>query len=284
MKISVLSGKGGTGKTLVATNLAAAVRPSQYVDLDVEEPNGYHFLKPRLRETVSVGVPVPRLEEGKCTGCGLCAQVCQFNALAAIKNKVLIFPELCHHCGACSLACPEKALQEVQREVGTISIGEERDFMQGELQVGEPVAVPLINELKRRVKENGPVFFDCPPGAACAVVHAVEDTDYCLLVTEPTPFGRHDLAIAVRLMEKLGLPFGVLINKGDGKNGDVHQFCREKGSKILAEIPFSLEIAETYSRGELLVHRGKDWLHFFQNLFGKIKEEVGHENHRHPQR
>jgi MinD superfamily P-loop ATPase len=275
MKFAILSGKGGTGKTLVATNLAAAVKPSQYVDLDVEEPNGFVFLKPRFRESLPVTVPVPVLEEEKCSGCGLCARACQFNALAIVKGKVLFFPELCHHCGACALACPEEALREGQRTVGDLSISREGDFLQGRLRVGEPVAVPVIKALQKRVAGSGPVFLDCPPGAACAVVQAVEGADYCLLVTEPTPFGLHDLGSAVRLMEKLALPFGVLVNKGEQTAGPLHRFCRERGIKILAEIPFSLEVARRYSRGELLVEAGEDWRTLFQTLFARLREEAG---------
>lgn len=274
MKIAILSGKGGTGKTTVAASMAKVKKICQYVDSDVEEPNGYLFLKPENLISASVNVLNPVVNAKLCTGCGDCARACQFNAIAVVKGKVLIFPEICHHCGACVLACKPGAVYEEERSIGVIERNRDLTFVQGRLNVGEPVAVPLISKLQDYIFENIPVIVDCPPGASCTVVKSVESCEYCILVTEPTPFGLHDLKIAVSLIRKFDKPFGVIINKATGTKTDIHDFCFKENIEILMEIPFSSKIAKDYSNGILPVDTDKSLESKFFNLFDKIKEHT----------
>ncbi len=274
MKIAVLSGKGGTGKTTVSASLAFVNKESQYIDCDVEEPNGYIFLKPEITKIIPVEVDTPIVDESLCNGCGACAKACQFNAIAVVKGKVIIFPEICHHCGACVIACKPKALTEIKRKIGVIEANEDFSFVQGKLDIGEPVAVPVIRKLKQYMKKDASVIIDCSPGASCTVVNSIADCDYCMLVTEPTPFGLHDLRIAVSLVRKLGLPLGIVINKASGENRFVRGFCEQEKIEVLMEIPYSKEIAVAYSNGVLPVKINKEWEEKFSGLFKKIKERV----------
>lgn len=271
MKLAVLSGKGGTGKTTVSASLAAVVPSCQYIDCDVEEPNGAIFLKPELKEKSPVKVLVPEIDMTKCNFCGLCAKACQFNAIAVVKDKVLVFPEICHHCGACKIACPNDAILEVERTIGVVEANEDGTFLQGKLDVGEPISIPIINELKKRIKEDRFVILDCPPGASCAVVNSIEGCDYCVLIAEPTPFGLHDIKIAVQLVKKMGIPFGVVLNKASNDNRSIHHFCQSEGIEILMAIPFSKEIAEGYSKGILPVEINDLWNEKFKKLYEKIE-------------
>ena len=273
MKIAVLSGKGGTGKTTVSASLSATIKPSQYVDCDVEEPNGYIFLKPEIKQSIPVKVEIPCVDEAICTGCGACAKACQFHALAVIKNKVILFPEICHHCGACYIACKPGAITASERTIGVIGMNDDQTFAQGKLHIGEPVAVPVIKRLKEYLRKDIPVIIDCSPGASCTVVQSLESCDFCLLVTEPTPFGLHDLKIAVSLVKKLGFPFGIVINKALENNSLVEDYCKEEGIEILLKIPYSKEIAESYSGGTLPV-QNKEWAERFTELYDRIKERV----------
>lgn len=272
MIIAVLSGKGGTGKTTVSASLSAVIHPSQYVDCDVEEPNGYIFLKPEFSQSIPVKVEIPCVDDAICTGCGACAKACQFNALAVIKGKVLVFPEICHHCGACFIACKPGALSAEERTVGVIEMNRDNTFVQGKLNIGEPVAVPVIRKLKEYLRKDIPVILDFSPGASCTVVASLEDSDYCLLVTEPTPFGLHDLKIAVSLVRKLSKPFGIVINKALDNNSLIKDFCEDEGIEILMEIPYSKEIAISYSGGVLPVKENSEWAEKFTRLFYWIKE------------
>lgn len=271
MKIAILSGKGGTGKTTLAASLAVSVEGSQYIDCDVEEPNGALFLNPKLENAVSVEVPVPRIDDALCDGCGICAKVCQFNALAVIKGKVVIFPEICHQCGACVIACPQKAISEEQRSIGVIESDRKGLFLQGRLNIGEPISVPVIKRLKDMVKPEAPVLLDCAPGASCTAVESIEGSDFCILVTEPTPFGLHDLKIAVALVRKMGLPFGVVINKAMEHDKSIHDYCREEGIKVFMEIPYLREIAENYSKGTVPAQISDEWRSKFIGLYDRIK-------------
>jgi MinD superfamily P-loop ATPase len=271
MKIAVLSGKGGTGKTTVSASLASVLNCCQYIDCDVEEPNGALFLNPKFQETLPVKVVVPEVDPSLCNGCGRCAKACQFHALAAVKGTVLQFHELCHHCGACTLVCPQGAIREIEREIGVIEASGDQQFLQGRLNIGEPVSIPIIRELKRRMRDDVPVILDCPPGAACAVVQAIDGCDYCLLVTEPTPFGLHDMEIAVKLVKKMGIPFGVVVNKAMEGQRMIDEYCRKHGIKVLLEIPFSREIAESYSRGVLPVRENQAWQERFRELFSQVE-------------
>ncbi len=274
MKIAVLSGKGGTGKTTVSASMAFALGPCQYIDCDVEEPNGAIFLKPALQEPYQVKVPVPEVDPAKCNGCGNCAKACQFHALAVIKDKVLLFSEICHHCGACMVSCSNGAIHEVERAIGVIEADARGAFLHGRLNIGEPISIPIIRELKRRMNTALPVILDCPPGASCSVVQSIGGCDYCILVTEPTPFGLHDLKIAVALVKKMGMPFGVIINKATENQGMIQEFCKENGIEILLEIPFSREIAEKYSKGILPVQDNPEWIDRFKEVYAKAERGV----------
>lgn len=275
MKIAVLSGKGGTGKTTVSASLAATLPSCQYIDCDVEEPNGAIFLTPELTESSPVKVLVPEADVSKCNACGYCAKACQFNAIAVVKGKVLVFPEICHHCGACVIACPNDAIKEVERIIGVAEANGDGTFQQGKLNVSEPISIPILRELKKRIKKDTTVIIDCSPGASCTVVQSIEGCDYCVLVTEPTPFGLHDLKIAVQLVRKMGLPFGVVLNKASDTSRLIHQFCEREGIELLMEIPFSQDIAQSYSRGILPVQNNDSWKEKFEELYAKIERGAG---------
>lgn len=271
MKIAVLSGKGGTGKTTVSASLAASIGSCQYVDCDVEEPNGAIFLKPDIKKSIPVNVLVPEVDALKCNGCGNCGKACQFHAIAVIKGKVLLFPEICHHCGACLIACPKEAIHEVDRTIGVVEINDSNTFLQGRLNIGEPISIPIIRELKKRLRNDVAVILDCSPGASCTVVQSVDGCDYCILVTEPTPFGLHDLKIAVQLIKKMGIPFGVAVNKATADNRSIQEYCAENHIEVLMEIPFSQEIAQAYSNGILPVQNDVQWKQKFTELYHKVE-------------
>lgn len=274
MKIAVLSGKGGAGKTTVSAGLAFALPSCQYIDCDVEEPNGAIFLKPDLQERYPVTVQTPQINPEKCTGCGRCARVCEFHALAVIKDKVLVFSEICHHCGACGLVCPTGAIHEVEREIGVVEADAAGSFLHGRVHIGEPIGIPVIRALKKRMRPDLPVVVDCPPGASCAVVHSMAGCDYCILVTEPTPFGLHDLKIVVALVKTMEIPCGVIVNKAMDGQEIIQGFCREQGIEILLEIPFSREVAENYSQGILPVQTHPEWARQFQAVYTKVERDV----------
>ena len=272
MIISVASGKGGTGKTIISTSLALSLGEVQFLDCDVEEPNGHIFLKPQINERISVGIPVPEVDETKCNFCGKCAQICEFNAIVVIKKKVLFFPELCHGCGGCSYICPENAIKEVEREIGVIEKGHSGNigFSHGILNVGEPMAPPLIKQVKGLITNNKDVIIDASPGTSCPVVETVKDSDFCLLVTEPTPFGLNDLTLAVEMLKKLAIPCGVVINCADIGDDEVNKYCESEKIPILMTIPWDRKIAEAYSRGTPLIEA----LPEFRNKFSKLHKEI----------
>jgi MinD superfamily P-loop ATPase len=277
--ISVASGKGGTGKTLVATSLALSLqnrKPVQFLDCDVEEPDAHIFLKPSLNHKQAVSIPIPQVDEGKCTYCGKCAEVCAYNAIAVIGEKVLIFPELCHGCGACSYLCPEDALSEVNREVGVLEAGQSKgiQFIHGKLTVGEAMAPPIIREVKKHINRERLAIIDVSPGTSCPVVEAVRGSDFCLLVTEPTPFGLNDLALAVDMLNNLDIPCGVVINRDGAGDSKVEEYCHEKGIPILLRIPLKLEIAQLYSKGVTLVEGMPQWQGAFIKLYNDIEQIV----------
>lgn len=274
MRIGVLSGKGGTGKTTVSASLAASLDSCQYIDCDVEEPNGALFLNPDIDKSIPVQVQVPKANESKCNGCGYCGEVCQFNAIAVVKGKVLVFPEICHHCGSCLIACPQGAIYEVEREIGVVETNDGATFMQGRLNIGEPISIPIIREIKKYLRDDMPVVLDCSPGASCTVVQSIEGCDYCLLVTEPTPFGIHDLKIAVQLVRKMAIPFGVVINKASQTDKSVNKFCVKDGIEVLMEIPFSQKIAQGYSKGLLPVEDNPLWKERFRELYKRLERGV----------
>ncbi len=273
MIISVASGKGGTGKTTVATALALSLKDIQFLDCDAEEPNAHLFLKPHIVERISVGIPVPQVDEAKCTYCGKCAEVCEFHAIVVVKKKVLFFPELCHGCGGCSYICPSEAIGEVEREIGIIEKGRVKDidFVHGLLNVGEPMAPPLIRKEKKLIANHKTVIIDSSPGTSCPVVEAVKGSDFCLLVTEPTPFGLNDLQLAVEMVRKLGIPLGVVVNCADIGNREVFKYCQGEEIPILMEIPFDRKIAKAYSKGIPLVEEIPEYKGEFQKLYDRIK-------------
>ena len=279
MIISVASGKGGTGKTLVATSLALSLqnrKPVQFLDCDVEEPDAHIFLKPSLNHKQVVSIPIPQVDEKKCTYCGKCAEVCAYNAIAVIGEKVLVFPELCHGCGACGYLCPEDALSEINREMGVLEAGKAGgiEFIHGKLTVGEAMAHPVIREVKKHINRERLAIVDVSPGTSCPVVEAVRGSDFCLLVTEPTPFGLNDLALAVDMLNKLSIPSGVVINRDGVGDKKVEEYCLKEAVPILLRIPLDIEIARLYSRGITLVEGMPEWRESFVRLFDSIKQMV----------
>ena len=277
MIIAVASGKGGTGKTTVAVNLALALGSVDFLDCDVEEPNAHLFLKPCIQSEISVTVPVPEFDKQKCTGCGKCAEVCTYHAIAVIpspgkKPQPLIFPHLCHACGACSLLCPVGAIREDQRNIGVIEKGFRGDirFIQGKMNVGEVLSPLIIRRVKGLIDPNSLTIIDAPPGTSCPVVAAIKGVDFCVLVTEPTPFGLHDLTLAVGVVRQLKIPFGVVINRSGLGNDAAEDYCRKENIAVLAKIPFDREIAVRYSEGETLIDKVPGMTDVFNGLYKNI--------------
>lgn len=266
--ITVASGKGGTGKTTVAVNLALSLDNVQLLDCDVEEPNAHILLNPKITQTKPVHSLVPVISEDKCVYCGKCAKFCEFNALFVAPKTVLVFPELCHSCGGCMLVCSKDAITETKRKIGVIKKGNSNniDLVYGELNVGEAMAVPLIKAVKAEINPSKNVVIDAPPGTACSLVSSVHKTDYCILVTEPTPFGLHDLKITVQVLKNLGVPMGVIINRAEVGDKKVYDYCKQENIPILMEIPFSKKIAELYSRGVPFVTDMPEWKNKFQEM------------------
>jgi MinD superfamily P-loop ATPase len=278
MIVSVASGKGGTGKTSVAVNMALSIGNVQLLDCDVEEPNAHILLKPEIHEEKPVYALNPTVNEGKCTHCGKCAELCQYNALFVIPSSIIVFPELCHSCGLCVLACPEGAISEERRKIGIIRKGTADGvaLIYGELNVGEPMAGPVIREAKKEIQKNKDVIIDVAPGASCPVVTSVYGSDFTLLVTEPTPFGLHDLKIAVEVLRMLQIPLGVVVNQAGIGDKKVYEYCEKEGIPVMLEIPFSRRIAELYSRGVPFTLEMTEWRERFSKLFKNIEEQVNH--------
>jgi len=277
MIISVASGKGGTGKTLVATSLALSLSANykvQLLDCDVEEPNVNILLHLAINQSQPVYILIPNVDETKCTYCGKCAEVCAYNAIAVLKEKVLVFPELCHGCGACSYLCPESAITEEGREMGVVERGDSGnlELIQGKINVGEAMAPPVIREVKKYIDPTNIVIIDVPPGTSCPVVEAVKGSEFCLLVTEPTPFGLNDLSLAVEVVRKLGISCGVVINRVGIGDEEVERYCHQEGIPILLKIPLDRKIALLYSKGIPLVEGMPRWRDEFLRLFQDIKD------------
>ena len=278
MIISIASGKGGTGKTTVATNLAVSVSgPVQLLDCDVEEPNAHLFLRPSIQETKTITTPIPEIDLEKCNQCKKCAEICRFRAIAVLGDTVLTFPELCHSCGGCMAVCPEGAITEIGRELGVLETGVMNgvSFVHGRLRVGEAMSPPLIRAVRDRTWADGLTLIDAPPGTSCPVIAAMKDTDFVLLVTEPTPFGLHDLKLAVEAVKILEIPMGLVINRADVGDDHVREYAHAEGLPILMEIPYDRQIAESYSRGEMFAQALPEWKARFRELIEKIETMTG---------
>ncbi len=283
MIISVASGKGGTGKTTVSASLAAVwKRPVTAVDLDVEEPNLHIFLKPDIVHEEKVYLEVPRVDESRCTLCGKCSDLCQFKAINVMGSAILTFPEMCHGCGGCLAVCPEDAVSWGTRQLGTMSRGKSGpiDFLMGSLRVGEAMSPPLMRQVKDRLKcdlarTGSDAIIDAPPGVSCPAVNAVMDSDFILLVTEPTPFGFHDFQLALEAFAPLNIPAGALINRSGIGDDSVQRFCQEQGIPVLAWIPFDTDIASAYSRGKIIADLSLEFRQKFSQLAASIIEHIG---------
>jgi MinD superfamily P-loop ATPase len=279
MIISVASGKGGTGKTTISVNMALALNAGvELLDCDVEEPNAHLFLKPHIERSERVEVPVPLVDLGKCTFCRKCSDICRFNALAVVGEKVLVFQELCHSCGGCMAVCPEGAISETGRELGTVNFGVRGDirFINGRLRVGEAMSPPLIKRVRTEVDPQRITIIDAPPGTSCPVIAAMNGADFILMVTEPTPFGLHDLKLAVEAVRLLGIPCGLVVNRADIGDRKVFDYAESENLPVLLTIPFDRHIAEAYSQGRNIVEEFPEWRERFGQLFRKI-EAIIHE-------
>jgi MinD superfamily P-loop ATPase len=275
MQIAVASGKGGTGKTIVSTSLAlCAPGPVQYLDCDVEEPNGHLFLKPALTTHERCTAIVPEILRDKCTYCGKCRDICRYNAITLFANTIMTFPEMCHSCLGCFRVCPEDAIARGEREIGVLEAGMAGDisFVHGRVRVGEAMGVPLLRAVKKKaVKDDKTlVIIDAPPGTSCPFVAAITDVDYVLLVTEPTPFGLHDLKLAAEVVRNFSKPCGVIINRSDLGDSRVERWCVEENIPVLLQIPFDRKIAEGYARGQCMVDSAPELRPVLQALLQEI--------------
>lgn len=287
MKVAVLSGKGGTGKTLVSVNLSAAAGDAVYMDCDVEEPNGHLFFKPGDLQQTPVNVRIPAVDEQLCNGCRVCVDFCKFHALAFVGGKWMVFDEICHSCGGCTLLCPQKALSEKDKPIGFVQSGTSGGVkvLTGFLNPGEASGIPIIKKIFAMDPSGSePVIVDCPPGSACIVMESIQDADYCVLVAEPTLFGLHNLKMVHELVELFHKPFGVVLNKCmDGINPS-EVYCREQGIRILLEIPFDEDIGRLNSQGRILVREDETYQTLFRGLLDTIRQEVAHETTIDPER
>jgi MinD superfamily P-loop ATPase len=281
MIIAIASGKGGTGKTTVATSLAKALSkigtPVSYLDCDVEAPNAHLFLAPSFDKRINVDILIPQVDEAKCSGSGRCGEVCEFHAIVVLGGKPLVFPDLCHGCGSCTLECPEKAISEIPKTLGVLESGPAGDqfyFARGLLNVGEPMAVPVINQLKKWKNHNSveTIILDSPPGTSCPVVESIRGADFVLLVTEPTPFGLHDLKLAVQLVDELNIPTGVIINRDGVGDTHVDEYCQDAGIPILMRIPLEQKIGQAIAQGKLLIDIHPIYGDQFVQLYKRIEE------------
>ena len=274
MIISVASGKGGTGKTTVATNMASALGEGvRLLDCDVEAPNAHLFLNPEIGQVEKVTTFIPEIDDDLCTACKKCAEICRFRALAVVGGKVLVFPELCHSCGGCVEVCEEGAIKDGKRELGTVESGAAGDilFSHGRLRVGEAMSPPLIKKVRSINGNNSITIIDAPPGTSCPVIAAIKGVDFVLMVTEPTPFGLHDLKLGIEAVKTLGIPCGLVINRSDIGDNGVKEYAAKENIPVLLEIPFDRNIAEAYSIGKLIIEVQPEWADKFRDLYNRIE-------------
>ena len=277
MKIAVLSGKGGTGKTFVAANLAATVGKATYLDCDVEAPNGHLFFRPAVTSTKKVFRLLPSFDVGKCTACRACVDFCKFNALALINTSVRLFPEVCHSCGGCMLICKQNAVCERPHPVGEIQIGAHNlvKVVTGMLNLGEASGIPVIKSvLAEAGADQGPTLIDCPPGSACAVMESVRAADYCILVAEPTAFGLHNFKMVHELVSLLHKPCGVIVNKAEDDDSAIDAFCRQHGIPVLCRIPYSEKLASLGAKGQLACACDQEFTNLFKEIWKRICAEA----------
>ena len=272
MIVSVASGKGGTGKTSVAVNMALSVGNIQFIDCDAEEPNAHLLLHPEICNNEPVYTSIPSVNRELCNTCGECSKFCQYNAIFVASEKILVFPELCHSCGECAMVCPRTAITWEKHKIGTLnfsSIGN-LDLVYGELDLSKPLAVPIIKAVKKQIKEGKNAILDSPPGTSCPFVETVRGSDFCVLVTEPTPFGLHDLKIAIKVLQKVAIPFGVVVNRAGIGDRKIYDYCKKEEIRILLEIPYQRRIAELYSKGVPFSLEMPEWEDKFQILYSEI--------------
>jgi len=278
MIISVASGKGGTGKTMVATNLAASIATDvQLLDCDVEQPNAHLFIQPVLDASATVTTPVPEIDLDLCDRCGKCADLCEFNAIAVAGETVMVFEELCHSCGGCMAVCPAKAISEKGRKLGVLQQGHRNgiEFIHGELRVGEAMSPPLIKRVLASADPAKLTIVDAPPGTSCPVIETMKPSDFLLLVAEPTPFGLYDLKLAIEAARIMSTPCGLVINRSDAGDQSVKEYAAAEDIPVLMEIPFDRRIAEAYARGDLLVEVDPEWRDQFLDLYQRIRTLAG---------
>lgn len=277
MNIAVLSGKGGTGKTTVTSNLAVNVPGCTVIDTDVEEPNLHIFFDFEISQKESIETEYPKINMEKCDLCGKCGDFCRYNAILPAKDRVLVFKEICHNCGGCGIVCPAGAIQYEKREIGKIYSGKSNSMIKmkyGELNIGEMSGVRIIEQIKKSVEEDPIVFIDAPPGTSCATVAAVEEVDYAIIVSEPTPFGVSDMKMVVEMLRSMNIPFGVVVNKAGLGNNEIYEYCRDEKIDILENIPYSRDIAEFYAHGVIFSQNIESYKKLFTNLFQKIKSKL----------
>lgn len=276
MKIAILSGKGGTGKTFVSVNLARIIPESHYIDCDCEEPNGHLFLKPENEVIEAVSVKLPLINHEQCNACRKCVNICRFNALAYINNQVKVFREVCHSCGACVMLCPQKAITETDKTIGTIhsGISLNMSISSGFLNIGEASSVPIIKKLLTKIKHDTDTIIDCPPGSACSVMESIQEADFCLLVAESSIFGAHNLNMVLDLVQLMGKKHAVILNKSNNEENPSEILCHQRAINIIASIPYDNTIAQLNSEGQIIVDHNIKYKEIFENIAQKIREEL----------